>query len=150
MYLYVFWLRKGPSIKSVRNWKGGLGGVSSKMRKAAYRGRECHASCVRTHLHYLFSCFWQHFCLIVSCFICRNLTLSLIKKDVFIRTVIFSNKINFCRHQNYFCEAKSAKMLLILIKQYLRYTLDFYIMPYFKKTLYSVAQEITSMFTEFV
>ena len=31
-------------------------------------GRGCHASCVRTHLHYLFSCFWQHFCLIMSCF----------------------------------------------------------------------------------
>ena len=68
----------------------GGGGVSPKMRKAAYRGRECHASCVRTHLHYLFSCFWQHFCLIVSCFICRNLTLSLIKKDVFIRNGYFS------------------------------------------------------------
>ena len=29
---------------------------------------------VRTHLHYLFSCFWQNFCFIVSWFISRNLT----------------------------------------------------------------------------
>ena len=34
-------------------------------------GEVYHASCVCTHLHYLFSCF----CLMVSCFICRNLTL---------------------------------------------------------------------------
>ena len=38
-------------------------------------GREgYHASCVHMHLHYLFSCF----CLVVSCFICRNLTLTFI------------------------------------------------------------------------
>ena len=40
----------------------------------AYTGRRYHALCVRTDLHYLFSCFWQHFCLIVSSFIRRNLT----------------------------------------------------------------------------
>ena len=70
------------------------------MRKAAYRGRECHASCVRTHLHYLFSCFWQHFCLIVSFFICRNLTLSLIKKKcVHQKQLFFSNNVSFCCHE---------------------------------------------------
>ena len=88
MYLYVFWLRKGKSVKCVGNWWGVWG--SSKMRKAAYRERECDASCVRTHLHYSFSCFWQHFCLIVSFFICRNLTLSLIQNHVFIRDGYFS------------------------------------------------------------
>ena len=35
MYLYVFWLRKGPSIKCVRNWWGDLGG---------------HPKCVKLHL----------------------------------------------------------------------------------------------------
>ena len=45
-----------------------------------------HASCVRTHLHYLFSCF----CLMVSCFICRNLTLPSFKKGVFVRNGYFS------------------------------------------------------------
>ena len=37
MSLYVFWLRKRPSIKYVRNWWGD--GGSSKMRTTAYRGR---------------------------------------------------------------------------------------------------------------
>ena len=63
---------------------------SSKMRTAAYGGGRCHPSCARTHLHYLFSCFWQHFCLIVSFFICRNLTLPLFKKDAFVTTGYFS------------------------------------------------------------
>ena len=53
-------------------------------------GRGCHASFVRTHLHYLFSCFWQYFCLAVSCFICWNLC----EKRLF-----FYNKINFCRQE---------------------------------------------------
>ena len=37
-----------------------------------------HASSVRMHLHYLFSCF----CLMVSCFICRTFTLASLKKCV--------------------------------------------------------------------
>ena len=49
-----------------------------------------YASCVRTHLHYSFSCFWQHFCLIVICLICRNLTLPLFKKKMFVRNGYFS------------------------------------------------------------
>ena len=113
------------------------------MRKAAYRGRECHSSCVPTYLHYLFSCFWQHFCLIVSCFICRNVTLSFIKtKCVHQKRLFFSNKTNFCCREIslfylkfYFCEAKLAKMLLILIKWNLRYTLYFHMIPYIEKTL---------------
>ena len=88
MSLYVFWLRKGPSIKYVRNCLED--GLSSKMCKAAYRGRGCHALCVRTHLHYLLSCFWQHFYLIVFRFICRNLTLPFFKKDMFITNGYFS------------------------------------------------------------
>ena len=36
MSLYVFWLKKGQTIKYVRNWWGK--GVSPKMRKAGYRG----------------------------------------------------------------------------------------------------------------
>ena len=52
MSLYIFWLRKGPSIKYVHNWWGD--GGSSKMRTAAYKGRRCHVSSVHTHLRYLF------------------------------------------------------------------------------------------------
>ena len=70
----VFWSRKGPSTKYVCNWwVDGRG--SFKMRTAVYIGKKCHTSCVRTHLHYLFSCFFS----------CRNLTLSLLKKDEFVR-----------------------------------------------------------------
>ena len=47
-------------------------------------------SCVLTHLYSLFSGFWRNFCFMVSCFICRNLTLS-----VFVRNVIFSGEISF-------------------------------------------------------
>ena len=45
-----------------------------------------HAPCVRTHLHYLFSCFF----LMVSCFVCRNLTLPSFKNGVFVRNGYFS------------------------------------------------------------
>ena len=68
--------------------EGGRG--LSKMRTVAYRGTGCHTLCVRTHLLDLFSCFWQHFCLIVSSFICRNLILPLFKKDVFVTSGYFS------------------------------------------------------------
>ena len=85
-----FWLRKGPSItyypfKYVRNCMGNMGHPT-----AVYRGRWCHVLCVRAHLHYLFSYFWQHFCLIVSRFYCRNLTLPLFRKDVLNTNSYFS------------------------------------------------------------
>ena len=54
-----------------------------QMRK---EGEGYHASCVRTYLHYLFSCF----CLMVSCCICRNLTLTAFEKGVFLRNGYFS------------------------------------------------------------
>ena len=38
--LYVFWLKKRPSIKNIRNWWGDEGKRESfKMRTAAYRAR---------------------------------------------------------------------------------------------------------------
>ena len=76
--LYVFWLRKRRSIKYVRNWWR-----DAEVIYLSYRGY--HASCIRTYLHYTFPCFWQHFCLIVSSFIFRNLTLPLFEKDVFVK-----------------------------------------------------------------
>ena len=33
---------------------GGVGGESSEMRTAAYKGRGCHTAFVHTRLHYLF------------------------------------------------------------------------------------------------
>ena len=86
--LDVFWLRKGLWIKYVRNWWGN--GGSSKMHTALYRGRGFHATCVRTQLHNLCSCFWHHFCLLVPCFCCINSTLPLFKKYVFVRNGYFS------------------------------------------------------------
>ena len=84
MFLFVFWLRNRPSIKYVRNQ--GNGGAHSKCVQVRTGGEGYHASCVRTHLHYLFKCF----CLMVSCFICRNLTLPSFKKGVFVRNGYFS------------------------------------------------------------
>ena len=49
-------------------------------------GQWYHASCVRTHLLYHFS----SFCLVVFCFICRTLTLLLLKEDVFLRNCYLS------------------------------------------------------------
>ena len=46
------------------------------------------------YVQHVYSCvqdtFWQHFCLIVSFFICINLTLPLFKKDKFVRNGYFS------------------------------------------------------------
>ena len=100
---------------------------------------------VETVMLHPFLCFWHHFCLLMYCFICRNLiTLPLFKKDVFVRNGYFSptsrHEIVFF-HLNNFCEPKLAKTLLILIKQNLRYTLYFNMTPYFEKGLCSVVQE---------
>ena len=46
--------------------------------------------CARTYT--IVFMFWQHFCFIVSCFPCRNLTLPLFKKDVFVTNCYFSLK----------------------------------------------------------
>ena len=70
------------------------------MLAAAYREKGCNASYVRTHLHYLFSCFWQHFGLIASCFTCRNLTLPSFKKDAVVTN-------------NYFYPARSISVVRI-------------------------------------
>ena len=108
-----FLVGKGAIIKYVRNWWGD--GGSSIMLTAAYRGRVCHASCVRTHLHYLFSCFCQQFCLIMSCFICTNLILATFIQRRCIRQkrLFFSNEINFCRH-----EISSSYLKLFLQTKY--------------------------------
>ena len=82
MSLYDFWLRKGPLIKNVYNWWGMLG--SSKRQAAAYRGRS----------------FFHHFCLIVLCFICRNLTLPYPKKMRSSETVIFLQQGQFLSSWN--------------------------------------------------
>ena len=68
-----FFVEKG-AINSVHTQ---LAGDPKCVKLRTVGGRGCHASCVGTRLHYLFSCFWQHFCFIVSCFICRDLTLPL-------------------------------------------------------------------------
>ena len=83
-YMFFGWER-GHQLSTYAT----IGEIGYKMRTAAYRGRGCHVFRVRSHLHYLFSCLWQRLCLIVSCFICRNLTLPLFKKDVFVRNNYF-------------------------------------------------------------
>ena len=58
------------STYATDNWWGMEG--SSKMLTTAYGVSRLKC----TYLHYLFSYFWQDFCLIVvSCFICRNFEL---------------------------------------------------------------------------
>ena len=88
LYMFFGWER-GHQLNTYTTG-GGMEERSSKIRTTAYRGRGCHMPRIRKHLHYSFSCFWQHFCLTVFCFICRNLTLPLSKKDVFVRNIYFS------------------------------------------------------------
>ena len=68
------------------NTTGGMEGDHLKCVQVRTGREGYHASSVRTHLLYLFSCF----CLMVSCFICRNLTLLSFKKGVFVRNGYFS------------------------------------------------------------
>ena len=130
MSLFVFWLRKGPTIKYVP-----IQNAYSCVQWVRVSRLMC------TYAFALFLCFWQHLCLIVFRFICRNLTIPLFKKDMFVRNSYFSPTRSISV-VSYFCEPKLAKMLLILIKQNLRYTLYFSVIPNFEKTLRSVAQEI--------
>ena len=98
----------------------------------AYRGRGVSGFMCKYALTRLFSCF----CLMLSCFICRNLTLPSFKKGL----LFFSNEINFCCNEISFFyfkllyEPKLAKTVLILIKQNLRYILNFSVTPYFEKS----------------
>ena len=92
-------------------------------------GMETHPKCVHVFsCLFFFSCFFfqclfmflQHFCLIVSCFICRNLTLSLFKIDAFVRNCYFSltrsiSVVSFFNLKLFF-QTKVAKTLLISIK----------------------------------
>ena len=121
MFLFVFWLRNRPPIKYLRNWGiGGGWGVGHPKCLQVHTGGEGYpASCVRTYLRYLFSCF----CLMVSCFICRNSTSPSFKKGVFVRNGFFCprksisvvmNQVRFTL--NWFSEPRLAKTLLILIK----------------------------------
>ena len=69
-YLSFDWETGHPlSMYAIREWRG-----SSKIYTGAYRGRGV-----------------SHPCLMVSCFICRNLTLPSFKKGVFVRNGYFSS-----------------------------------------------------------
>ena len=85
MSLYFFLVEKGPSINYVCNWWEDAGIIYLPYRESCH-----HTSCIRTQLHNTFPRFWQHFCLIVSSFICRNSTLPLFKKDEFMNNSCFS------------------------------------------------------------
>ena len=84
MLLYVSSLRGRPSIQYFAT--GGMKGGHPKCVQVRTGGDGYRASCVRMHLHYLFSCF----CHMVSYFICRNLTLPSFKKSLFVRCGYFS------------------------------------------------------------
>ena len=64
----------------------GIKGARPECVQVRMGGKGYRASCVRTQLHYLFSCF----CPMVPCFICRNFNLPSFKKDVFVRNGYFS------------------------------------------------------------
>ena len=66
--------------------------------------------------------------------------------------LFFSNEINFCCNEitfSQFSKPKLAERVLILIKQNLRYTLNFSVTPYFEKSFY-LRGYFTSIFTDIV
>ena len=86
LYIFLGW-ESGHQLATyitVGTWR------SFNMRTVAYREMVCHTLSVRRHLQNLFSCFWKHFCPIVSFFICRNLNLASFKKDIFVKKGYFS------------------------------------------------------------
>ena len=92
-YMFFGW-KRGHYLSTYATGEG-MGRVIQNEYKCLQGGRGRHVSSVRTHLHYLVSCFWQHFCLIVSYFICRNLTYLYSKKKCLSKTVIFLQKDEF-------------------------------------------------------
>ena len=125
------------------------------MSAAAYRGRGSHASCIRTYLHYLFSCFGSIFVLqCVVHFQIFNITFFK-KRCVCQKRLFFSNKIIYIFmkqvffNSKLFLRIKVRQTLLILIKQSLRYTLYFSMILYFEKTLCNVEQDLRFAFLFF-
>ena len=86
-YFSIGW-ETGRSLKYIRN--EGNGGGHPERFQIRNEGEGHQASCLRTLLQYLFSCF----CLMVSCFVCRNLTLPLFRKGAFVRKGYFSPMIS--------------------------------------------------------
>ena len=86
-FCMFFWLRRrGPSIKCVRCRCG-----EGDHPKCVQGGERCHTSCVPISFHV----FGSFFCLIAFCFICKNLSLPLFKKDVLSKTVILLQRDQF-------------------------------------------------------
>ena len=91
MFLYVFWLRKAPSLKRVRNcWiKGGCGGHPKYVQLRTEGGGVTPYMYVRTYIisFHVLAAFLSYSVL----FYLRkfNLVLPLFKKDVFVRDGYF-------------------------------------------------------------
>ena len=82
---YMFFgLERGHQLRTYVTG-GGMGRVIQNAYKWVQGGDGCHVSCIRTHLHYLVSCFWQQFCRIALI-----VALPLFKKEVFVRNGYFS------------------------------------------------------------
>ena len=137
--LNCFWLRNMPSIirpYATRAMEG-MGVIWNVCR--CVQGERgimphwyLHHYSISFHVRHYTSLFM--FCLMVSCFICRNLTLP--KRPCLLEMFFLSNEINFCCHEisfftlNCFPKPKLTKSLLVLIKY-------FSVIPYFEKLLSS-------------
>ena len=94
--LYVFRVRKGPSTKYLRNWCGDGGRVIQNAYSYRQGGGGRLSRLMYTYgLALSVFMFWQHFCVILSCLICRNLTLPLLNQ----KRLFFYNEISLCRHE---------------------------------------------------
>ena len=134
----------------MRGWEGHRKCVQLRIRRRCVTSHVyvCTYTYLLTHLHISFhvlAAFLSYSIL----FYLQKFNLSFIQKGwVRQKGLFFSNKINFCCHgmsffylKLYF-RSKLAKMLLILIKQNLRYSLYFSMISYFEKNLCSKAQKI--------
>ena len=115
-YLYMFFgWKRGHQLSTYAT--GGEMGVVQNAYSCVQGEGLSRLLCIYI-LHYLLSCFGQHFCILLSCFISRNLPLPIfLQWDQFLS---LWKKLLF--YLNYFWEPKLAKTLLILIKWNHRYT----------------------------
>ena len=93
--LYIFWLRRGSSIKYVWNWWGG-GKIIQNANSCVKWDGVPRLMCTYALALSIFM-FLAAYCLIMSCFICRNLTSPLFKKLCLSATVIFLQQDQFRR-----------------------------------------------------
>ena len=86
--LYIFSVERDHQLSTYAAGGGWGGGVIQNACSCVQGQRVSRLMCMYA-LTLSFLCFLKRFCLIVSCFVCRNFTLPLFKKDMCVRDGYF-------------------------------------------------------------